>query len=268
MKHFAHFEGTTSERRGYMKMRDQKHPYLKEKWDYEQFDATDFYYRHDDDSNQVRAIKNTVFSKEPGSAQNRTKLFSKLGLPDLPRGSSLSFITAALQATPEEFESDEENFNKYLYRIGSPDSYAVICIVSAEYGLNTVYIIPSDIYDTLHSKQSYRQGEKPLRPESPAVDMSSLQKVSLFTLKGEFLKDRNRVGGMFNILRGQVGSIRKVDLVFENGIELSNVSIEGEEFVIIPGSLMEETVSTVSLPDRERQTALKPMTAKRKKSTS
>jgi hypothetical protein len=109
--------------------------------------------------------------------------------------------------------------------------------------------------------------ESPIRPASETPLPRRGIKVSIYEMEAEFLKSR-RVRALFEACRPAHGPIRLIDFEFENGVKLLNVRIEDEFLVTIPTEYTSLPVKTASIPARERQRALAPMTAKRKDGTT
>lgn len=87
------------------------------------------------------------------------------------------------------------------------------------------------------------------------------KKVHLSTMNALFLRER-RYPVLFNTVRRTVGTIRIIDMLFENGMEFRNVDIDAEnEMVYVPASYVEEPVKTISIPTADRQQANPPFSA-------
>ena len=125
--------------------------YLNGTWDRDDYDGV-FLYKKTGYSGDLIAIGIPVFAKAPD------EILAAIGLPEfgLQKGSPCALVAAALLVAPEVLESDAAKESIELYRLGSPDSYVVICIFIEGFGLSRVDIIPTDIYDSLKTKASHK----------------------------------------------------------------------------------------------------------------
>jgi hypothetical protein len=128
--------------------------------------------------------------------------------------------------------------------------------------------VHADYLEILHGET------KPTLTSAPTASTSlargslprSTIKASLYEMEAEFLRS-GRVRGLFEACRPAHGPIRIIDFEFENGVKLLNARIEDEFLVTIPTEYASLRVKTVSIPVRERQRELPPMTALRENGT-